>query len=81
MELKEFNNIENERIRLILNILDDYTKYIDENNIDIDIEVDGGITFENVNRVKQAGANVIVAGSTVFNHFVRAEAIEKLRTL
>lgn len=33
MELKEFNNIENERIRLILNILDDYPKYIDENNI------------------------------------------------
>lgn len=33
MELKEFNNIENEKIRLILNILNDKPKYIDENNI------------------------------------------------
>lgn len=33
MEMKEFNNVENERIRLLLNILDDYHKYIDENNI------------------------------------------------
>ena len=33
---------------------------------DMDIEVDGGITEENVDAVIEAGANVIVAGSTVF---------------
>lgn len=33
---------------------------------DIDIEVDGGITADNVNRVLGAGANVIVAGTSVF---------------
>jgi ribulose-phosphate 3-epimerase len=33
---------------------------------DMDIEIDGGVTEENVGEIKQAGANVIVAGSTVF---------------
>ena len=35
-------------------------------NPDLDIEVDGGITTENVSAVLEAGANVIVAGSSVF---------------
>lgn len=34
--------------------------------LDIDIEVDGGITADNVELALQAGANVIVAGSAVF---------------
>ena len=33
----------------------------------IDIEVDGGITLNNVQEIKEAGANVFVAGSAVFN--------------
>jgi len=33
---------------------------------DIDIEVDGGIKLSNLNKVTEAGANVIVAGSAVF---------------
>lgn len=32
MELKEYNSIENARIKLIIDILDKYPKYIDENN-------------------------------------------------
>ena len=38
----------------------------DEQGIDLDIQVDGGITKENVHVVLDAGANVIVAGSAVF---------------
>ncbi|MBO5852102.1 MAG: ribulose-phosphate 3-epimerase, partial [Clostridia bacterium] len=48
---------------------------------DIELEVDGGITIENVGYVKRAGANVIVAGSTVFNAPDMKEAIDALRTL
>lgn len=46
---------------------------------DIDLEIDGGINFENAPLVKEAGANVLVAGSTVFNYEDRAVAIKKLR--
>ena len=45
----------------------------------IDIEIDGGITRENVKEVKLAGANVIVAGSTVFNEKDREAVIKYLR--
>ena len=38
----------------------------DEMGLSFDIEVDGGITQENVREVLDAGANVIVAGSAVF---------------
>ena len=39
---------------------------IDERNLKVDIEIDGGINFENCSRVKKAGANIIVSGSTIF---------------
>ena len=48
---------------------------------DIDIEIDGGINKENVRLVKDAGANVIVAGSTVFNELDRAKIIKELREI
>lgn len=41
-------------------------KWRKEMGLDYDIEVDGGITIDNVREVLEAGANVIVAGSAVF---------------
>ncbi len=52
---------------------------IDESGKDIDLQIDGGITAENVAEAKAAGANVIVAGSAVFKAENRAEIIEKLK--
>ncbi len=46
---------------------------------DLDIEVDGGVTEENVKDVIGAGANVIVAGSTVFRSADMAATIGRLR--
>lgn len=40
---------------------------LDEYGLKTDIEVDGGITLQNVDEVLGAGANVIVAGSAIFN--------------
>ena len=42
-------------------------KFIDEKGYKVDIEVDGGITLDNVEQFMDAGANIIVAGSSVFN--------------
>ena len=39
---------------------------IKDKNLNIDLEVDGGINFENCSDVKRAGANVLVSGSTIF---------------
>ena len=39
---------------------------INKNNLDVDVEIDGGINFENCSKVKDAGANIIVSGSTIF---------------
>ena len=54
-------------------------KYIDMNNIDIDIEVDGGITLGNKELLKEAGANIIVAGSSIVNAKDYKEVIEKIK--
>ena len=40
---------------------------IDERGLNVDIEVDGGVNLDNVSDIIDAGANIIVAGSAVFN--------------
>ena len=41
-------------------------KIIENKKLNVDLEVDGGINFENSKLVKNAGANVLVSGSTIF---------------
>ena len=41
-------------------------KMIKEKNLKVDIEIDGGINFENCTLAKNAGANILVSGSTIF---------------
>jgi len=41
-------------------------KLINEQSLKVDIEIDGGINFENCSKAKSAGANILVSGSTVF---------------
>jgi len=43
-------------------------KWIDKTGLEINIEVDGGIDAKNLPIAQQAGANVFVAGSAVYNH-------------
>ena len=49
---------------------------IDARGLNIDIEVDGGATPDNVKMLLEAGANVIVAGSAVFGDHI-TEQVEK----
>lgn len=53
--------------------------YAKENGYDIDIEVDGGIGVDNLGLLTGAGANVIVAGSSIFKAEDAAAAIKQMR--
>ena len=44
---------------------------LEKKGLKTDIEVDGGITFENVSEVVEAGANIIVAGTAAFSGDIR----------
>lgn len=54
---------------------------INEKGLDIDIEVDGGISAKNVAHVKECGANVFVAGSAVFNGNIASSAKDILEAM
>jgi ribulose-phosphate 3-epimerase len=54
----------------------DLRKKLDALGLSIDLEVDGGITTQNVEEVKEAGANVFVAGSAVFRGDIGANVRE-----
>ena len=52
---------------------------IDSKNLKVDIQVDGGIKPENVDKVVDAGANIIVAGSAIFNSNNIQETVDLFR--
>ena len=51
----------------VLKKLEKIKKIIVSKNLKIDLEIDGGINFQNSIDVKNAGANILVSGSTIFN--------------
>jgi ribulose-phosphate 3-epimerase len=53
--------------------------WIEKRGLDIDLQVDGGVTKANIGRAASAGANVFVAGTSVFGEDDRKLAIEGLR--
>ena len=50
----------------VLTKIKELKKIRDERKLDFDIEIDGGINFENSKKAIEAGANIIVSGTTVF---------------
>ena len=53
-------------ISKILDKIKNLKKIKDEKNFNFEIEVDGGINFENNKLVIEAGANILVSGTTIF---------------
>ena len=55
---------------------------VNKKNLKTEIEIDGGINFENCAEAKKAGANILVSGSTIFkeNQGDLKKNIEILRT-
>ena len=61
----------------------DLNKIKTKENLNFDIEVDGGINFENSKLVIEAGANILVSGTTIFknNNGDMKKNIEQLRSI
>lgn len=62
---QKYMDICTEKIRQVRNV-------ITEKNLAVDVEIDGGVTLENISIPLEAGANVIVAGSAVFKGDITA---------
>ncbi|AXM87929.1 ribulose-phosphate 3-epimerase [Anoxybacillus ayderensis] len=56
-----------------------FSTLVRERGLSVEIEVDGGIHAETAKRCVQAGANVLVAGSAIYNQADRAQAIRAIR--
>lgn len=56
-------------------------KMIDEKGLNVLIEIDGGVTLENAPSIIAAGADVLVAGNTVFKSADPTATIKKLKSL
>ncbi len=67
----------------VLNKIKDLYSIKEKQNLNFDIEVDGGINFDNSKDVIKAGANVLVSGSTIFkeNNGNIKKNIEELKSI
>lgn len=54
-------------------------KYINENNIEIDIEADGGINLKTAPDIKKAGVNILVSGTAILMAKNYKEIIDELK--
>ena len=61
-----------------VNKIESISKYIRENNLNVDIEIDGGVNYETGKLCVDAGANILVAGSFLFKQSSLTMATNKL---
>lgn len=54
-------------------------RLIDDSGFDIRLEVDGGVTVDNIGEIAAAGADMFVAGSAIFNSDSYKQTISKMR--
>ena len=50
----------------VLNKIKELKKIREKNGLNFDIEIDGGINFDNSKTAIDAGANILVSGTTIF---------------
>ncbi|MFD1777850.1 ribulose-phosphate 3-epimerase [Fredinandcohnia salidurans] len=68
-------------IHSVLPKIEEVARMVKEKNLNVEIEVDGGVNEETARLCVEAGANVLVAGSAVYNQVDRKAAIEKIRNM
>ena len=64
-----------------LNKIKQLKQYIQKNNIELDIEADGGINLETIKKVKEAGIDIAVVGSGIINTEDYKETIKQLKNI
>lgn len=69
---------------LIVNTLDkikEIRKYIDDNNLDTEINADGGINLDTIQSIKDAGCDIAVVGSAMINAIDYKYMMNKLKSV
>ncbi len=66
-------------IKETINKIEELKKHIENNNIEIDIEADGGINLATAHEVKKAGANILVSGTAILMAKDYKTIIDELR--
>lgn len=61
--------------------IEEVKKLINENNLNTLIEVDGGVKLDNAREILDAGADILVAGSAIFEKGKTAENIKRFKSL
>ena len=69
----------NRSFRTRLDKLRAVRKMIDESGRDIRLEIDGGVKVDNIREIAEAGADMFVAGSAIFNQPDYKEVIDEMR--
>ncbi len=64
-----------------LNKIKQLRKMIDEKSLNVKIEIDGGVTLHNAKQIIEAGADVLVAGNTVFKSADPIATIASLKAI
>lgn len=62
-----------------LDKLREVRKLIDQSGFDIRLEIDGGVTADNIREIAEAGADTFVAGSAIYNKPDYGEAVAAMR--
>lgn len=62
-----------------INKVRELKNYIESNDIDIDIEVDGGVNLATMDKLKTAGANILVSGSAILKANNYGDIIKELK--
>jgi len=63
----------------VLNKLKKLRKIIDDNDLDIRLEIDGGVKLDNISEISEAGADTFVAGSAIFSEKDYQKVISDMR--
>jgi ribulose-phosphate 3-epimerase len=63
----------------VLPKLSEARDWVESHGLEVDIEIDGGISLDTIVRARDAGANVFVAGTAIFGSADPVRAVKDLR--